>query len=275
MRNGMLRVLGCLGLALFSCRIAPETRAPETADKELAAGVAAHEKGNFEAALSHAQRAVAVAPQRIEAHLLLARVADDMCVPNVQPQRDERSCKLAVEEYKGVLELDASQVDALKNLAYLVYQFNRVDESEALYRQGVARYPEDPDFLCGLAAINYSRVFHDVMEAKARLNIKPDVPMIQLPACIAIQDKHHARADEGIELVMRALQANNDSTLIRYLSELFRIRAQIQCRNRPAYEADRNAAKMWDLSWKQTWEKHTPADTLQKCPPAPPPPPDL
>jgi len=276
LRYGTLRVLGLLGLALLSCRTIPETRTPQTTDKELAAGIVAHEKGNFHAALPHAQKAVALAPKMIEAHLLLARIADDMCVPNLQPQPDERSCRLAVQEYKTVLDLDASHLDALKNLAYLLYQFNRLGESESYYRRSLSVRADDPDGLCGVAAIDFRRAFPEVMAEKARLNLKFDAPMIQLPSCTAMRDKHQARVDEGIALVLKALRiGSDDPNLIGYLSALYQLRAEIQCGNKRAYQMDRNAARMWGLSGKQARTNDVPADFLQKCPAAPPPPPDL
>ena len=273
MRYGTFRVVGLLSLALLSCRSTPEAGPPEAAAKELAAGVAAHEKGNLNAALSHAQRAVVLGPKTIEAHLLLARIADDMCVPNAQPGPNMPRCRLAEQEYKRVLDLDASHLDALRNLAYLAYQFAREDESERYYRRSLAARADDPDAVCGLAAITFHRVFPDVMKTKIRLGVQPDAPIIQLPSCITLQTKHQARLDEGIALLMRALSRSNDPNLIGHLSVLYQIRADIQCGNKRAYQMDKAAARMWNLSRGQARDQDGPIDFLQKCPAAPPPPP--
>jgi len=273
MRRRVLPALWVFSLVLTSCRTTSVANPDTTAGAQLAAAIALYEKGDLSSAREHVEKAIALAPKMVEAHLLLGRIADDMCLPNAQPGPNEPLCRLAEQEYKTVLELDASHVDALKNLAYRLYDFARVDESEAFYRRGLALYPEDPDLLCGVAAISFHRVWPDIMKVKARLNLEADAPMIQFPSCPEVREKHRNRVDEGIALLIRAMQRINDPNLIGYLSVFYRMRAEIQCGNRRAYQADWNAARMRNLARERARDQDVPVDFLQKCPPPPPPPP--
>jgi tetratricopeptide (TPR) repeat protein len=72
---------------------------------------------------------------------------------------------MAIQEYNRVIQLQASHSDALKNLAYLMYQFNRLDESGGLYRRALALHADDPELLSAVAATNIHRVWPDLAAA--------------------------------------------------------------------------------------------------------------
>ncbi len=262
-----------LTLSLISPAANPQVL---TADAELAVSRAAREKGDYNAALLHAQMAVSLSPQMTEAHFTLGSIADDMCIPNAQPGPDERLCGLAIQEYKKVLELDASHADALKNLAYLLYQFYRLEESENYYRQGLALYPDDPEDLCGVAVFDYYHSASDVSKTKAELNLSLKTPLIGSPLCSEVRQSNQARVGEGIALLSRALQFRSDDLdLMGHLSALYYVRAEIQYGNREAYKTDLNAArKLNRMLLNRTRKRRFPLRVLQKCPSAPPPRPD-
>lgn len=236
--------------------------------------MAARDKGDYRAALQHAQKAVVLAPKMIKAHFALGRTADEMCFSRAEPGANDQICGLAIQEYKKTLELDASHGEAMKNLAYVLYQFYRWDEAESYYRMALALHPDDPELLGAVAAMGYRRIVPDVMNTRARLKLGRKRRLIYSSACRELRDKNQARIDEGIALLMRALAIrNNNSELKEYLSVLFFLRAEIQCGNRPAYQADMKTSRAWNRAAEET-KKDVPQDILSKLPVAPPPAPD-
>jgi Flp pilus assembly protein TadD len=261
-------VRGFLSLALMSCLITSAARSQAlTADAEFAVGMSANEKGDVEAALQHLQRAVALDPKMIKAHFAVGTIADLWCENNV-----ERRCELAIEEYKKVLELDASREDALKNLAYASYVIDRIDQAESYYRKALALDGNDPEVLGGLAAIDNQRSYRDEAAAKVEHKVPIGKALIYSPSCQEVRQRNLARVEQGIALLTRALQIRNNSTdLMGFLSLLHARRGEIQCDNPQGYKVDRNAARKWDRMRKETWKRKTDDRSLRKLPPAPPP----
>jgi tetratricopeptide (TPR) repeat protein len=270
MSKRILRALGALSLAVMSCRIAPVATA--TADAELAAGMAAQEKGDHPAALRHAQKAVALAPKMTKAHFALGKIADGMCIPNAQPGPDERLCGLAIHEYKSVLEVDPSYAEASTNLAYLSYSFGKRDEAERYYRKSLALRPDDPEAACGVAALGVQRAWTDVTHERNKLSLPLKKPLIDSPSCREVRERNLTGFEESLALLTRALEVRPENmALMGFLSFLYSGRAEIQCGNRRAYEADKAAAKKWDRMEKEQLKKAQTGHVLSKCPPAPPP----
>jgi len=240
-----------------------------TADAELAAGMSAEGKGDYSGAIEHLQRAIALDPKMINAHFTLAAIADLWCD---QSEGDER-CRLAVEEYKKVLELDPLREDAMRNLAYALYQVSRAEEAESYYRQALALDPKDPEALCGVTVLDQKISFR--VEALARLENKLEAnePLIASPFCHEVRDRNLSRVEEGIALLTQASKTNEHSiTLMGYIAELYRGRAAIQCNNPRAYRADTNAAAKWYRLRKETSKKNAADLSFRKCPSPPPPP---
>jgi tetratricopeptide (TPR) repeat protein len=238
------------------------------ATAELALSSAEQQKGDYPAALKHAQKAIALKPDMVSAHFAAAVIADGMCIPNAQPGPNMRECNLAIQEYKRVLEIDASHQEASKDLAYLLWQFGR-EESEAFYRKALALNPNDPEALAAVAAIDANRSWKEIALRKAALPVEKS--LIGFSWCSEIREKNVARVNEGISLLTKALGIKNDNIeFMGWLSQLYKTRAEIQCGNPPAYRADTSEARKWDRLRSAT--RTIGGDhSLRRYPPAPPP----
>jgi tetratricopeptide (TPR) repeat protein len=225
------------------------------------------DKGDHDGALRHLQRAIALDPKMTNAHFKLAAVSDEMCNPNSQ-SRDV--CQLAIREYETVLRLDSSHEAARKNLAYLLFQLHRLDESEHQYRTALALHAEDAEVLCAVGALDFLRTFQDVAAKKGELNLSANEPLIHAPACNEVRSRNIARIEEGIALLSKSLQIDSHNLdAMGHLSSLYTERADIQCGDPQAYRADMNTARRWDRQRSQTQKAKT--HFFQKCPPGPPP----
>ena len=230
--------------------------------------MSANEKGDIDAALQHLQRAVAINPKMTKAHFAIGTIADLWC------GMDGDRCGLAIQEYKKTLELEPSNEEALRNLAYSIYRVEGPgkDEAESYYRKALGLGTNDPEVLCSVAAIDAQRSWVDVGLAKIALKLPTGKALIDSPSCHEVRDRNLVRVEEGIALLTRALQIRSNSTdLSGFMSWLYTDRAELQCHNRPAYKADRNAARKWDRMRKEIWKRKADNYGFVKCPPPPPP----
>jgi tetratricopeptide (TPR) repeat protein len=203
-----------------------------------------------------------------KAHFAIGTIADLWC------GMDGDQCGLAIQEYKKALDLEPSNEEALRNLAYSIYRVEGPDKSEAetYYRKALALDTNDPEVFCGVAAIDAQRSWQDVGLAKTELQLPGGKTLIDSPSCNQVRDRNLARVEEGIALLTRGLQIRSNSTdLLGFLSWLYSDRAELQCHNRPAYKADKNAARRWDRLRKEISKRKADNSPFLKCPPPPPP----
>ena len=147
---------------------------------ELALSSAAREKGDYRTALKHAQQALTWNPEIASTQFAVGTLAKGMCIPNAQPGPNMRECNLAIEEYERVLQIDGSHKEAAKDLAFLLWQFNR-QESEGYYRKALALDPNDPEALAALGALDATRSW-----------------------CSEVRENNLARVNQGTSLLIKA-----------------------------------------------------------------------
>jgi|ERR1700691_377300 len=140
---------------LVCCLMASLIRA-QTPDvtAELRFGVEAYEKSNFEEAIKYLEDIVSIDPASIVGHLYLGRSYDDWQCSTPNGCETIWSAKV-IHEYSRVLELDPAHKDALKRLAYFLYQSARFDEAEALYRKAAKLDRSDPEAKYSIAVLDF------------------------------------------------------------------------------------------------------------------------
>lgn len=269
------RMLRPISLVLLSCMVSPEAKSQvSTADAEFALGKSSEEKGDYHAALEHLLRATLLDPKMIKAHFAVGAIAGSWCGRDIDSNSAPEAgfCKLAVDEYEKVLELDAAHEGALKKLAFIFYMKLQLNEAEVYYRKALDLNPNNPELLCGVSAIAYTRSWPEISPAaKLKYMLPIGAPLIHSPFCHDIRRQNLSRVEEGITLLKRAHKSRNNCVeLLIYMSRLYTIRAEIQCGNSAAYKADRKAAAKWDQAAEKIWRKSGAHPSLE-CPPAPPP----
>jgi tetratricopeptide (TPR) repeat protein len=263
----MLRIPGFLNFALIACFMTLVARSQVVpADAEYAAGMSAKEKGDYSEALRHLQQAVALDPAMVKAHFAIGVVADIDC------QNRSDQCQLAIDEYKKVLEFEPSREDALVDIAWVLYSLYRLDESESYYRSALALIPNDPEALCGVAALEAKTIWLEIIRAKVESRLTMEQPLIRSSSCHVIRDRNLIRIEEGITLLARGLDVRRTSEeLMAYLSWLYRARAEIQCDDPLAYKADEKASLKWNRMRLEIAKRRADRFLIRKCPTAPPP----
>jgi tetratricopeptide (TPR) repeat protein len=257
-----------VALALLVTGCAPRQPSSKGAF-ELALSSTAREKGDYPTALIHAQKAVELAPGGANAHFAVAGIADDMCLPNANPGPDMRLCNLAIDEYKRALQLDSTHREALKDLAYLLWQFGREEESQGYYLKALALEPNDPEALAAIAVNGYMRSYRDIAPRNGKAGIELETPN-EMPWCSEARNANLARLNEVLSYLTKAQQIKGDkSDFAVWLGLTYRLRAAIQCGDSRAFAADIGAAEKWETLSAKT--RKFSDNSPHRYPPPPPP----
>jgi tetratricopeptide (TPR) repeat protein len=210
----------------------------------LSLGVAAYEKFHFEEAIKYLEHVVLIDPKSIAGHLYLGRSYDDWqcATPNgCDPHWSAR----AIQEYGKVLELDPTNKDALKCMAYLLYRLAQFDEAEGFYRKAAKLDGEDAEARYSIAVLDFRRAWPVLMAEKVRLHLAREQPLIDLRSCAQVRAKTLGDVEEGLALLSGTAKLTNSLDAQTYLAVLYRTRAELQCGDRSAYERDLKAEGQW------------------------------
>jgi len=263
-----------LGLALAL----PQLLAQDSnANSELSLGIAAYEKAKYSEAIDHLERAITVSPKAVAGHFYLAESYDSAYSEECDWNCDanERRLVRAIEEYNKVLELEPSNTEAMKGLAWRYYRAVKSNEADGFYRRALEVDPNDFEALYTLAVIQWQRSYQIRAEKRSELKLGRDKALINLPSCAEIRSENLAKVEDGISLLTRAAGIVASYDVKAYLSLLYRERADIECGDRSAHDQDVNAALEWTRRACDAWHKPdrvTISCIAVRCPlPAPPP----
>jgi len=143
------------------------------AAEELDLGTEAYRHARYDDAIEHFQRAVSLDPTKWVAHLYLATAYAQEYIPGADGAANLTRGERAIQEYKKVLELDSSRLDAVKGIAYLYLQMKKFEDATQYYRQGIAIDPKDPEMYYSIGVIDWTQSYQRRMEMRKKLNVKP------------------------------------------------------------------------------------------------------
>jgi len=239
----MLRYFTLL-LLVSVCCLAQE---PE-AKNELQQGVAAYKSADYESAALHFERATALDPKNINAHLYLATTFAQQYIPGVENPKNLQLAERATDEYKRVLELDSRNINSAKGIAYLNLQRKRFEEARTYYLKAAEIDPQDPETYYSVGVIDWIQTYQPRMERMAGLDLKPvdTERFIHHQKCWELRDRNLPVAEHGIQMLTKALDLRPDyDDAMAYMNLMYRERADIQCGDAQAYLKDVEIADKW------------------------------
>jgi tetratricopeptide (TPR) repeat protein len=234
-------------LASFATVLLAQT----TAGDELNLGVQAYKQSRFEEAIQHWEKCVALAPDNTTAHLYLATAYVQQYIPGVDTPENNRMAEHAIDQYQHVLEGDSegeARINSTKGIAYLYLQMKKFDDSKKYYRMALDLDPNDPEPYYSVAVIDWTETYVPRQEVRAKLRMKPDGSLAARDKnmCAEIKEKNAAKVQEGIDNFNKALQLRPDyDDAMAYMNLMYRERADIQCDDPAARDADLKAADDW------------------------------
>jgi len=230
-------------------------------DPDLNAGIKAYKEACYEDAKQHFARAVAHDPANVKAHMYLGTAYAQEYIPGADSPENNMLGQRAIEQYKIVLELNAANANAVKGMAYLFTQMKKFDDAEEQYRKAIEIDPKDPENYYSIGVLDWTRTYQPRMELKAKLNLKPDKPLIRYAECWSVRDANKERVESGIQMLNKAIELRREyDDAMAYMNLMYRERADIQCGDAKANAEDLKTADKWvdvTLAVKKVAEEQT------------------
>src|SRR5208337_1295925 len=211
-------------------------------------GVQAFKNSKFEQAIDHFQQAVALDPTLINARLYLATALAQQYIPGVDAPDNNRFGEQAIDQYKQVLATDPRNINSIKGIAYLYLQMKKFPQAKDYYKQASSLDPNDPEPYYSVAVIDWTQTYVPRQEERAKLGMKPEEPLPtkDKKVCAMMREQNTANVQEGIDNLNKALKLRPDyDDAMAYMNLMYRERADIQCDDPEAHNADLKTADEW------------------------------
>ncbi|HWR15690.1 MAG TPA: tetratricopeptide repeat protein [Terriglobales bacterium] len=213
---------------------------------QLNKGVQAYKNARYEDAIEKFKNAVALDDSLINARLYLATAYANQYIPGADTPENNRNAEQAIQEFKNVLQKDPQNITSLKGIASLYFQMKKFEEAKEYNRKVIAADPNDPESYYSIAVINWTETYQPRMEERNKLGLKPEDPIKDKKVCEALKEKNEAKVQEGMDMLEKALKLREDyDDAMAYYNLLWREKADIECGDPAAREADLKKADEW------------------------------
>jgi len=245
-----LMTLAAVTLALLSSVGCDKLKARDQLNK----GVKAYKDTHYEQAIDHFQQAVKLEPALIVARMYLATAYVSQYIPGVEDPDNIRTATEAIKEYQTVIDANPSReqkVTSAKGIAYLYLNMKKWDDAKKFYRMASDLDPSDAEPYYSIGVIDWTACYQPRMEARAVLGMKPDEHLNaknkdQKKICEDMKAKNSSTIQEGIDSLDKAIKLREDyDDAMAYMNLMYRERADVECDDLAAREADLKEADSW------------------------------
>lgn len=213
---------------------------------ELNAGVQAFKQANYEQAIGHFEKAVALDPEFVIAHLYLATAYAQTFMPGVDTPENVVWATKALDQYREVLRLKPSDVTSLKGIAFMEMQLKNYDQAKENYQKAIAADPSDPELFYSVGVVDWSMAYRAIADEKVKLPEKLKDSFFSSAGCPAARTAVLANANDGVAMLSKAVSLRQDyDDAMAYLSLLYRLLADVDCGNKEAHAANLKKANEW------------------------------
>jgi hypothetical protein len=245
-----LMTLAAVTLALFSSVGCDKLKARDQLNK----GVKAYKDTHYEDAINHFQQAVNLDPALLVARMYLATAYVSQYIPGVDDPDNIRTATQAIDEYQKVIDANPpreQKVTSAKGIAYLYLNMKKWDDAKKYYRMASELDPNDAEPYYSVGVIDWTACYQPRMEERAKLGLKPDEHLNpknkdQKKVCDELKEKNGATIQEGIDSLNKAISLREDyDDAMAYMNLMYRERADVECDDLAAREADLKTADSW------------------------------
>jgi tetratricopeptide (TPR) repeat protein len=204
-------------------------------------GVTAFKAGQYDTAIEDFKQAKDLDPDLMNARLYLATAYASQYIPGAPSDQNMRLGTQAVNEFKEVLEKDASNISAIDGIGSILFQMagtpydpKKFEESKTYHQKHIELKPNDPEPYYWIGVIDWTLAFRANGELRAAYNkdhinkqVKDTDP---LPAAVRTDyaAKYGPMVDEGIADLQKAIQIRPDyDDAMAYLNLLYRRKADM------------------------------------------------
>lgn len=237
---GLLVCLAIAGVAQ------DEAEAKASARNEVNQGVQAFRQANYENAIEHFEKAVALDPSFTVARMYLAATYLQAFQPGVDTPENVILATRALDQYSEILRSNPSDVEALKGTAYLKLQLNNFDEAKQAYARAIALNPADTDLLYAAAVANWSHANQGITAEKAKLDAETEYSLILSEGCPDVRTRFLPDIDSAIAMLNKAISLRKDYVdAMGHMNALYRLRAELECGSKKNFKADIKQSEEW------------------------------
>jgi len=241
-RSAKVLAFFMLALSLLATTGCNKLRARDQLNK----GVQSYKNAKFEDAIQKFQKAVELDPSLSVAQLYLATAYANQCTPGVETAENQRTCDQAIQSFKDVLAKDPTSLTAAKGIASLYFQMKKFDQAKEYNRKALEIDPKDPESYYSIGVIDWTQSYAPRMEARNKLGLKPDEPLKDKKVCEEVKEKNTPYIADGMQALDKALELRPDyDDAMAYYNLLWREKADIECGDPAAREADLKQADNW------------------------------
>lgn len=221
---------------------------------QLNKGVRAYKSAQFNEAIEHFKTAIQLDPSLVNAKLYLATAYQTQYIPGAPSEDNMKMGQAAVDEYKDVLSNSPNNANAIAGLASLYYNMGKLDLARQYYTRQNQLSPSDPIPYYSIGVIDWMNTYKPRMTLRAKLGIsdataplapkgaKKDV----MQACQDLRQSNESKVEDGIQNLTKALQLRPDyADAMQYMNLLYREKADIECGDNDARQADLKTADDW------------------------------
>jgi len=171
-------VLQCGSAARLLAQDAPPpTEEQRQARDVLDKGVQDFKNGQYDAAISEFERAKELNPQFLNARLYLETAYAAQFFPGAPSEANRERGRKAVEEFRGVLEIDPENLSAIDGSGSILFQMagtpydsEKFQESKSFFEKHIQIRPDDPEPYYWVGVIDWTLSFRANQELRARYN---------------------------------------------------------------------------------------------------------
>jgi tetratricopeptide (TPR) repeat protein len=221
-------------------------------------GVTQFKSAKYPEAVEHFKQAVELDPTFPTARLYLATAYMSQYIPGAESPENMQMAKAANDHFLKVLEQDPQNTVAIMSLASLHYnqaqgmpkledKLKKLDEAKVWYQKLVDVDPKNKEAHYSLGVITWAKWYPKLMEARAKLGMKPEDPgpLKDNKLREELKTQWLDTIDGGIKHLEKALQIDPEyDDAMAYMNLLIRERADL-ADNPEQYKKDIEVADNW------------------------------
>lgn len=216
---------------------------------QLNKGVQSYKNARYEEAIEHFKTAVDLDSSLTNARLYLATAYAQQYVPGMETPENTRNAEMAIQEFQKILDANPSreqQIHSLKGIASLYFNMKNFEKAAEYHRKVIEQDPNDPETYYSIAVIDWTQAYQEDQKARAGIGLRPDAQLKDKKVCAALREKNSQKVEDGITDLQKSIQLRPDyDDAMAYINLLYRQRAEYECDNQPAQEADIKTANEW------------------------------
>jgi tetratricopeptide (TPR) repeat protein len=238
-------VLAAGGLGILPAQ--PQDCPGSPAADTMAEGAAAYNAAQYAKAAERFESATQLDPNCIMAWLYLGNSYLNQYVPGKDSPENREMAEKAREQFETVLGQQPENEPAMAGIALLYFQQKKWDDAKISYEKLTVVNEDNKQAFYRLGVIAFNRTSPALLEARAKLGMKPQDPGPIKDAGLrqGLRAQFLPAIEDGIERLQRAVEIEGEyQEAMTYLNLLYREKADLED-SAEEYRADMAQANDW------------------------------